>query len=750
MNAGSTTIRWRGILTVLAAALVAIALASCGDESQSAQPIATATAEMAPTQTPAPTATPVPPTATPIPPTATPVPPTATPVPPTATPVPATATPVPPTATPVPPTPTPAASASLDEIELDSGTTWREVFDAFSDAERDCIGAAYDEALLKSELSRSVAEDEWDETLVSCLAPETVRALYLSSTATILRDEGVDLSAEEETCLSEWVDGLDIAEVLFETDEAAGEAFALEMMACIPETTRALFLSGVVESLEYDGVVLSAEEETCLSEWADGLDIAVLLDMDAAAEYELELEMMSCIAGSLAVLIVGELAVGESVELDADDESCLREWVDGADQSILLEFLNYGDLDPDDAAPELLGAFSCVPALLIPNLTEEEEICIRDRMTVDDARAVIAGAAVEASVPALAQCVQRAADDHANSIEGATAAAVGDALQGSIEYEGDDDIFAFEASAGKTYQIDVELGTLSDSWLALYGAGYEELAYNDDDGDSAASQIIWEAPDSGEYYIAVGGYESETGSYTLTASTIDDDHANAIEGATHAAVGDALQGSIEYEGDEDFFAFNAVEGETYQISVELGTLPDSWLALYNDEHEELAYNDDDRDSMASRIIWEAPSAGEYYVAVAAQGYGYSIGSYTLNLAVSDIEDDHANSIEAATHAAVGAALQGSIEYEGDEDIFAFEASAGETYQISVELGTLSDSWLALYGTDHEALDYNDDHGVSAASQLVWKAPNSGEYYIAVGGYEYETGSYTLTLTKPAQ
>ena len=71
-----------------------------------ATPVATNTPE--PTATPVPpTATPVPPTATPVPPTATPVPPTATPVPPTATPVPPTATPVPPTATPVPPTATP-------------------------------------------------------------------------------------------------------------------------------------------------------------------------------------------------------------------------------------------------------------------------------------------------------------------------------------------------------------------------------------------------------------------------------------------------------------------------------------------------------------------------------------------------------------------------------------------------------------------------------------------------------------------
>lgn len=58
----------------------------------------------APTSTPQPTSTPVPPTSTPVPPTNTPVPPTATPVPPTSTPEVGgggpTATPVPPTATP--------------------------------------------------------------------------------------------------------------------------------------------------------------------------------------------------------------------------------------------------------------------------------------------------------------------------------------------------------------------------------------------------------------------------------------------------------------------------------------------------------------------------------------------------------------------------------------------------------------------------------------------------------------------------
>ena len=754
MNVESTTMRWRMTLTILAATLLAIALASCGGESQSAQPTAAPVPPTA-TQTPLPTTTP-----TPLPPTATatPLPPTATQTPlPTATQTPlptATPTPLPPTATatPVPPTPTPTASASLDAIELDGDSTWQEVFDALSDAERNCIGAAYSEARLRSELSRSVIADEWDEPLVSCLRPDNARALFLSNVIESLELElvGMGLSAEEESCLQDWVYNLNIAVALFGMDEAEDEALEGELVSCIPETFRALFLSGVIESLEYDGMNLSAKEESCLREWADGLDTAVLLDLDADAEEALEVEMMSCVAGSLAVLTVGGLT-----EISEADATCLREWageLDEADLTIALEFLEYDDVDPSDAAPALLGAFSCVPDLLFPItpvLTADEKACIRERIAVDDAIIVLAANAhVEASVPVFAQCIQRAGDDHANSIEGATNAAVGDSIQGEIEYGGDDDIFAFDAIEGETYQIGVELGTLSDSWLAIIDAGYEELDYNDDYGDSTASQLVWEAPNSGEYYIAVGGYDIETGDYTLALALLEDDHANSMESATYLTVGNAIQASIEYGGDEDIFAFDAIEGEIYQIGVELGTLTHCWLTIMGADNEEANYNADYGYGNGARLTWRAPNSGEYYIAVGESHF--DTGSYTLTLALLDIEDDHANSIEGATYLTVGDSIQGEIEYGGDDDIFAFDAIEGEIYQIDVELGTLSDSWLAVYDADYGELDYNDDYGDSTASQLVWDAPNSGEYYIAVGGYDYETGDYTLTVTALAR
>ena len=222
-------------------------------------------------------------------------------------------------------------------------------------------------------------------------------------------------------------------------------------------------------------------------------------------------------------------------------------------------------------------------------------------------------------------------DDHANSEEGATAVSVAEAASGVLEHYGDTDLFVFQSEEGVLYQIDVALGTLSDSTIALHDADGRELAYNDDHGDSLASRIFWEAPTSGEHYVEVAGLGS-SGSYTLTVEVSDivDDHANSEEGATAVSVAEAASGVLEHYGDTDFFVFQSEEGVLYQIDVALGTLSDSTVALNDADGWELAYNDDHGDSLASRIFWEAPTSGEHYVAVAGL---VSSGSYTLTVAV---------------------------------------------------------------------------------------------------------------------
>ena len=199
---------------------------------------------------------------------------------------------------------------------------------------------------------------------------------------------------------------------------------------------------------------------------------------------------------------------------------------------------------------------------------------------------------------------------------------------------------------------------------------------------------------------------------------VPDDHGNDIDDATAAALGADVEGVIDYEGDSDYFRFTAEEGQLYQIDVALGSLPDSLLTLLGPDGWQLTYNDDHGDSPASRVVWEAPASGDYYLAVEAGGWDAQVGSYTLTVSHSTIVDDHGNDTDDATVAALGAGVEGVIDYEGDLDYFRFTAEEGQLYQIDMALGSLPDSLLALLGPDGWELTYNDDHGDSLASRVV--------------------------------
>ena len=404
------------------------------------------------------------------------------------------------------------------------------------------------------------------------------------------------------------------------------------------------------------------------------------------------------------------------------------------------------DIQPKDDIADFAGSF-----LIAVELAFIEELREAAARAPEDVRQqmIEAGCIDPDAVPGDYEDVP---DDHGNDIDDAAVAAVGADVEGVIDYQGDSDYFRFIAEEGQLYQIDVALGSLPDSLLALLGPDGWELTYNDDHGDSLASRVVWEAPESGDYYLVVeaGGFDADVGAYTLTVShsTIVDDYGNDIDDATVAAVAVGVGGVIDYEGDSDYFRFTAEEGQLYQIDVVLGSLPDSLLALLGPDGWELTYNDDHGDSLASRVVWEAPASGDYYLAVEAGGFDADVGAYTLTVSHSTIVDDYGNDIDSATVATVGADVEGVIDYQGDSDYFRFTAEEGQLYQIDVALGTLPDSYLELLDSDGWQLTYNDDHGDSLASRVVWEAPESGDYYLAVeaGGWDAHVGSYALTVS----
>jgi subtilisin family serine protease len=111
------------------------------------------------------------------------------------------------------------------------------------------------------------------------------------------------------------------------------------------------------------------------------------------------------------------------------------------------------------------------------------------------------------------------------------------------------------------------------------------------------------------------------------------------------------------------------------------------------------------------------------------------------------QDDHGGSAATASTVAVPSATAGTIEVNGDVDWFAFQAVAGKSYVLSVQLGTLDDSVLYLYDTKGASqLACNDDYSSGTGSQITWTAPSSGVYYVAVGSYgNTGTGTYTLNV-----
>ena len=157
-------------------------------------------------------------------------------------------------------------------------------------------------------------------------------------------------------------------------------------------------------------------------------------------------------------------------------------------------------------------------------------------------------------------------DDHGNSEGDATAIRVGTDVRGALDYDDDIDFFRFQAERGQSYQIDVALGTLDDSIVELYDADGSLLDINDD-----GERLFWEAPSSGERYIAVVGYG--IGTYTLTVVIVDD-HGDTAEDAVGVASDRAALVAL----------YNATEGGRWATSTNWlsGRPLDEWHGVTTD------------------------------------------------------------------------------------------------------------------------------------------------------------------------
>ena len=120
--------------------------------------------------------------------------------------------------------------------------------------------------------------------------------------------------------------------------------------------------------------------------------------------------------------------------------------------------------------------------------------------------------------------------------------------------------YSLAAQGGATYEIDVQLATLSDSVLQILDRdGATVLSENDDFGNALASHITWTCPLTGTYFVSVSGYSTETGTFTVgvTANT----------GTTGGASGNPCNGGLALSSRSNVVSYRP-RGQYEQVSTQ--------------------------------------------------------------------------------------------------------------------------------------------------------------------------------------
>jgi len=336
-------------------------------------------------------------------------------------------------------------------------------------------------------------------------------------------------------------------------------------------------------------------------------------------------------------------------------------------------------------------------------------------------------------------------------------------------WAGDQDWVKFLVRSGISYLIVADNpGLDAEPILALHDTCQAEppLGYG--------QQISWTAPTDGVYYVQVMNHDPEVYGpathYDLRveeAGGCQEDGYESDDSSTEA-------NSIQVDGtaqrhdfcpvvDQDWVKFDATAGMEYTLeTANLASESDTVLCLYDtDGDTQIECDDDGGGGSASRVVWQSPSAGTYYVRVTHHDEGASgpDTAYDLSVMSQQSQPDGYEEDDSAA-AASSIATDGSPQDHnfcpaGDEDWAKFTVSVGLTYTIqTANLGPECDTMLTLYDTDGTTqLAFNDDYGEGLDSRIDYTFPLNGTYYVKAEHYnsnQYGTGTeYQLSVEEGA-
>lgn len=308
----------------------------------------------------------------------------------------------------------------------------------------------------------------------------------------------------------------------------------------------------------------------------------------------------------------------------------------------------------------------------------------------------------------------------------------------------DEDWFALELEKGRRYRIAPLAGDPTLQPFEQLAVSSTPVVTVHRDGRETALRhypreypIDFVPPVTGTYHLAAnrGGLSSLLPArHAILIALFDPDTAPYLrENAAAVRPGTATAGAFDGPGDLDWFAFDAIAGQTW--TARFDELLYGCLEVYGPTGGDPLLDE----CGEGDHLWTAPTDGTYGIRLfpADDRFLTSGAHYRFTMTLV-APDDHANHADGATVVTLDGSSVGTVDYAGDTDMFRIPTRRGEVWAVSIDQSIYAGTDLYAWFTE---ADGRED-GALPQPQCYWAwttcvlpASRDGAWIIAVDGIE---------------
>lgn len=306
----------------------------------------------------------------------------------------------------------------------------------------------------------------------------------------------------------------------------------------------------------------------------------------------------------------------------------------------------------------------------------------------------------------------------------------------------DVDLFSFSADAGETILLQVMASRLSaglDSQLTIFDANGNELEFQDDDGISQDSRLLFRPKKKGEYFVQIGHSFPFGGPFNYYRLTIG--KLPSVKDVFPVAVQRGRSAEITLFGDNLDLLHAAALGPAKLGGSILEKSPTS-----------------------AKIRFDIPSGmpeGPAAIRFATASTDSLSETKILLTGTPESISASARIRSAPEKIAIPAGISGRIEKNRATDFYEFEAKAGEALSIKVQalaIGSSMDPVLSLYDSAGKLLVFQDEpipwyftEAPMSDPDLTYRFESAGRYLLAIRDAGHAGGRdffYHLSIQPP--